>query len=93
MDTPFTDDVSLIDPPAHFTTPKFTFYDSTPDPGDHIIHYRQAMIPICIPNGKMDVVMCKVFASSLTGSAMQWFNRLLAHNINSFSTLAKTFMA
>ena len=40
VDTPFTDEVSLIDPPAHFTAPKFTFYDGTGDLENHIIHYR-----------------------------------------------------
>ena len=50
VDTPFTDEISLIDPPAHFNPPKFTFYDGTADPEDHIIHYRQAMIPTSIPN-------------------------------------------
>lgn len=87
MDTPFTDD-----PLAHFTALKFAFYDGTTDPGDHIIHYRHAMIPTCILNGKRDAVMCKVFASNLKGLALQWFNRLPVYNIDSFSTMAKTFM-
>ena len=73
VDTPFTDDVSMIDPPVHFTAPKFTFYDGTADLEDHIIYYRQAMTPTCIPNGKMDAVMCKVFTSSLKGLTLQWF--------------------
>ena len=93
MATPFTDEISLIDPPTHFTAPKFTFYDGTADPEDHIIYYRQAMIPTSIPNAKRDAVMCKVFASSLKGSALQWFNRLPAYSIDSFATLAKLFMA
>ena len=93
VDTPFTDEISLIDPPTHFTAPKFTFYDGTADPEDHIIYYRQAMIPTSIPNAKRDVVMCKVFASSLKGSALQWFNRFPTYSIDSFATLAKLFMA
>ena len=80
-------------PPAHFTAPKFTFYDGTADPEDHIIHYKQVMIPTSIPNGKRDAIMCKVFASSLKGSVLQWFNRLPAYNIDSFGTPAKLFMA
>ena len=64
VDTPFTDDISMIDTLANFITPKFMFYYGTTDPRDHIIHYRQIMIPACILHRKRDAVMCKVFASS-----------------------------
>ena len=52
--------------------PKFTMYDGTNVPLDHIMHFRQLMT-LDIGN---DALMCKVFPASLHGQTLSWFHRL-----------------
>ncbi|KAF3442815.1 hypothetical protein FNV43_RR16733 [Rhamnella rubrinervis] len=48
-ETPFVDEITKVDTPTGFTHPKFILYDGIADPQDHIIHFKQAIIPTCIP--------------------------------------------
>ena len=65
--------------------PKFTTYDGTSDPFDHIMHYRQLMT-LDIRN---DALLCKVFPTSLHGQALSWFHRLPKNSMNNFLDLSK----
>ncbi|KAF3444899.1 hypothetical protein FNV43_RR14592 [Rhamnella rubrinervis] len=49
QDTPFVDEITAVNTPAGFSTPKFSLYDGIADPRDHIIHFKQAMVPTSIP--------------------------------------------
>ncbi|KAF3454943.1 hypothetical protein FNV43_RR05391 [Rhamnella rubrinervis] len=40
QDTPFVDEITAVNTPAGFSTPKFSLYDGIADPGDHIIHFK-----------------------------------------------------
>ena len=46
-----------------FSMPKFQMFDESGDPFDHLMHFRQVMTLQC----KNDLLLCKVFPSSLAG--------------------------
>lgn len=74
-------------PPRGLLVPKFTMYDGTSDPFDHLLHYRQLMT-LDIGN---HVLLCKVFPTSLHGLTLLWFHRLLHNSINSFYDVSEAF--
>ncbi|RVW25219.1 hypothetical protein CK203_105969 [Vitis vinifera] len=43
LSTPFCSHITHYEPPRGFLVPKFSTYDGTNDPFDHIMHYRQLM--------------------------------------------------
>lgn len=64
--SPFSKEISSIDLSSKFNLPKFKLYDRMIDPTRHVLHYKQQMKTTMISDSKKDVVMCKVFASSLS---------------------------
>ena len=60
LSTPFCSHIIHYDPPRGFLVPKFSTYDGSSDPFDHIMHYRQLMT-LDIGN---DALLCKVFPAS-----------------------------
>ncbi|KAL6324749.1 hypothetical protein AAG906_017089 [Vitis piasezkii] len=71
-----------------FMVPKFSTYDGTNDPFDHIMHYRQLMT-LDIGN---DALLCKVFPTSVQGQSLSWLHRLPMNSMNNFWDLSKAFM-
>ena len=67
-------------PPRGFVVPKFTIYDITSDPFDHIMHFRQLMTL----NIENDALICKVFPASLHGQDLSWFHRFPQNSVNTF---------
>ncbi|RVW22485.1 hypothetical protein CK203_107224 [Vitis vinifera] len=61
--TPFNSRIIKYEPPRGFIVPKFSTYDGSSDPFDHIMHYWQLMT-LDIGN---DMLLCKVFPTSLQG--------------------------
>ena len=61
LSTRFNPHIINYDPPRGFMIPKFSTYDGTNDPFDHIMHYRQLMT-LDIGN---DALLCKVFPANL----------------------------
>ena len=61
LSTPFSLRIINYEPPRGFLVPKFSAYDGSRDPFDHIMHYRQLM-PLDIGN---DALLCKVFPANL----------------------------
>ena len=57
LSTHFCSHIIHYEPPRGFLVPKFSTYDGTNDPFDHIMHYRQLMT-LDIGN---DALLCKVF--------------------------------
>eukprot|EP00261_Vitis_vinifera_P016984 XP_010646435.1 PREDICTED: uncharacterized protein LOC104878202 [Vitis vinifera] len=84
---PFTLDIINYEPSKGFIVPKFSTYDGSSDPFDHIIHYRQLMT-LDIGN---DALLCKVFLTSLQGQALSWFHRLPMNSIDNFWDLLEAF--
>ena len=85
---PFNPDIINYKCPRGFMVPKFSTYDETSDPFDHIMHYRQLMT-LDIGN---DALLCKVFPASLQGQALSWFHYLLTNFVNNFWDLSEAFM-
>ncbi|KAF3563895.1 hypothetical protein DY000_02016533 [Brassica cretica] len=91
-DTPFTDEITLIEMPRKFSFPNIKAYDGTTDPDDHVAQYRQRMLAVALLKGSREATMCKGFGSTLTGSALQWYINLPSRSIASFGVLSDKFV-
>jgi len=89
-DTPFTDNIALIEMPRKFSFPKM--YDGTGDPDDHIAQYKQRMLAVALPREFREATMCKGFGSTLIGPALQWYFNLPIGSISSFAALSDKFV-
>ena len=83
----FLDNIELAQMPSRFTLPPFNSYDGKMDPVKHVSRYIQ-MMSLHTHN---DVLMCKVFPSSLGPTALRWFNGLRKGSIHSFAELIQEF--
>lgn len=88
-ESPLTDDILSATKPKRFVVPAFQKYDGTTDPVDHIRGYKQAM-RIETSDEKL---MCKIFPTSLTGSAAKWFQDLKPRSISSLDELTRVFVS
>nr|CAN60477.1 hypothetical protein VITISV_014549 [Vitis vinifera] len=88
LSTPFCSHIIHYEPPRGFLVPKFSTYDGSNDPFDHIMHYRQLMT-LDIGN---DALLCKVFPASLQGQALSWFHRLPPNSVGNFRDLSEAFV-
>ena len=88
LSMPFSPRIIKYEPPRGFFVPKFSTYDGTSDPFDHIRHYHQLMT-LDIGN---DMLLCKVFLASLQVQALSWFDRLPTNSINNFRELSEVFV-
>ena len=75
--------------PQHFTQLTFTMYNGRTDLVEHVSHFNQRMVV----HSRNEVLMCKVFPSSLGPVVMRWFDCLREDSINSFKELIKAFGA
>lgn len=82
-ETPFTDDIVLVDLPHKFTTPRFRTYDSTTDPDDHIAHYCHAMLTTSLPREIRKARFYKLL-NLLSGLVLEWYVNLPVGTIDSF---------
>ena len=73
--------------PRWFTQPTFTMYNGRTDLVEHVSHFNQRMAM----HSKNEVLMCKVFPSSLGPMTMRWFDGLGAGSIDSFKELTGAF--
>ncbi|KAF2590686.1 hypothetical protein F2Q70_00038799 [Brassica cretica] len=91
-DTPFTDEITLIEMSRKFSFPNIKAYDGTSGLDDHVAQYRQRMLAIALPKESREATMCKGFGSTLTGSALQWYISLPSRSIASFAILSDKFV-
>ncbi|KAF2549279.1 hypothetical protein F2Q70_00023119 [Brassica cretica] len=87
-DTPFTEEITLIEMPMKFSFPSVKAYDGTTNPDDHVAQYRQMMLTVALPKGSREATMCKGFGSTLTGPALQWYINLPSRSIAYFAVLS-----
>ena len=80
---PFTRRINGAELPRRFTQPTFTMYNGRTDLVEHVSHFNQRMVV----HSKNEVLMCKVFPSSLGPVAMRWFDGLGVGSIDSFKEL------
>ena len=85
--SPFTQNIEDASLPWQFHQPIFTIYNGQTDLVEHVSHFSQRMVI----HSKDEVLMCKVFPSSLGLVAMRWFNGLKANSIDSFKKLTWDF--
>ncbi|KAF3508927.1 hypothetical protein F2Q69_00007455 [Brassica cretica] len=91
-ETPFTDEITLIEMPRKFSFPITKVYDGTTDQDDHVAQYRQRMLVVALPKDSCEATMCKGFGSNLTGPALQWYINLPSMSIASFAILSDKFV-
>ena len=87
--SPFTCRIERAKLPHHFAQPTFTIYNGRTGPVEHVSHFNQGMAI----HSRNEVLMCKVFASSLGHVAMRWFDGLEEGSICSYEGLTKAFGA
>ena len=88
LSMPFSPQFINYEPSRGFMVPKFTTYDGTSDPFDHIMHYGQLMTLVI----RYDALLCKVFLTNLHGQALSWFHRLPKNSVNNFRDLSEAFV-
>jgi len=84
--TPFSQPILETVIPNTFTGPKVTF-TGMEDPEAHLTAFHKQMMLV----GGSDAVRCKLFMSTLTGMAMDWFISLSEGHITSFAQLSQLF--
>ncbi|KAF3560073.1 hypothetical protein F2Q69_00013508 [Brassica cretica] len=71
-DTPFTENIALIEMARKFSFPNIKIYDGTGDPDNHIAQYKQRMLAVALPREfRKATTMCKGFGSTLIGPTLQ----------------------
>ncbi|XP_023929624.1 uncharacterized protein LOC112040929 [Quercus suber] len=83
----FSDDIECAQMSSRFTHPPFNIYDGKTDPVEHVSHYIHMMSL----HSHNDALMCKVFLSSLSLTALRWFNGLQKGSIHIFAELIQEF--
>ncbi|XP_057811678.1 uncharacterized protein LOC131025917 [Salvia miltiorrhiza] len=91
-DSPFVDEIALVEMPVKFNFPSMQMFDGTTDPTDHIAQYKQRMFIAAIPRELRQAYICKGFGSSLIGPALQWYTNLPNYSISSFAQLTDIFV-
>ncbi|KAF3507866.1 hypothetical protein F2Q69_00006413 [Brassica cretica] len=81
-DTPFTDEITLIEIPRKISFPSIKAYDGTTDLDHHVAQYRQRMLTVALPKVSREATICNVFGSTLTGPALQWYIREVYASFN-----------
>jgi len=84
--TPFSQEILETVIPNTFTGPKVTF-TGMEDPEAHLTAFHTQMLLV----GGSDAVRCKLFMTTLTGMAMDWFISLPEGHITSFAQLSRLF--
>ena len=85
--SPFTCSLKGATLPRRFQQPTFTINNGNTDPVEHVSQFNQRMVV----HSKNEVLMCKVFPSSLGPVAMRWFNGLKANSVDSYRQLTQAF--
>jgi len=85
--SPFTPFILEMPLPEKWKISTFDKYDGTTNPDNHMRVFMHKMMFHAVS----DPIWCRVFSTSLTGEALEWFSELPAGSIDSFSTLKARF--
>ena len=85
--SPFTRKIEEPRLPWQFHQLTFILYNGRTNPVEHVSQFNQRMAI----HSKNEVLMCKVFLSSLGPVAMRWFNDLKTNSIDSYKQLIQAF--
>jgi len=83
----FSQEIMDTTVPANMVTVKASF-SGVEDPEAHLISFHTQMML----SGGSDAVYCKVFMSTLSGTALEWFVSLPTGHITTFQQFAKMFV-
>ena len=81
--SPFTRGIEKAKLPKRFHQPTFTMYNGRTDPVEHVSQFKQKMAV----HSQDEVLLCRVFPSSLGLMLMRWFDGLRTNSISSFKKL------
>ncbi|KAL0415863.1 UNVERIFIED_CONTAM: hypothetical protein Slati_3418200 [Sesamum latifolium] len=85
---PFSEHIMMEELPAHFRAPShLPAYDGTTDPAEHIYKFGNA----ARLHRYTDGIKYRVFFTTLTNSAQQWFDQLPAGSVRSFAEFSSLF--
>jgi len=84
---PFTQFILETPLPERWKMPTFDKYDGTTNLDNHMRLFTHQMMFHAVS----DPIWCRVFLTSLTGEAFEWFSELPPNNIDSFATLKARF--
>uniref|UniRef100_A0A2N9J681 Integrase catalytic domain-containing protein n=1 Tax=Fagus sylvatica TaxID=28930 RepID=A0A2N9J681_FAGSY len=85
--SPFSSRIERAKLPARIAPLNLITYNGKTDPVAHLSHYRRSM---ALHNGD-DILMCRIFPSSLGDVALRWFDRLEHGSIHSWTELSEAF--
>ena len=85
--SPFTSKIEGAELPRRFHQPTFAIYNGRTDPVEHVSQFNQRMAV----HSRDEVLMCKVFPSSLGPMMMRGFDGLNPNSTNSFKQLTQAF--
>ena len=85
--SPFLDYIEQAPMPSRFMRPPLYSYDGKTDSVEYVNHYIHMMSL----HTRNDMLMYKVFSSSLGPTALRWFNGLRKGSIHSFAKLIQEF--
>ncbi|KAL0453943.1 UNVERIFIED_CONTAM: hypothetical protein Slati_1372400 [Sesamum latifolium] len=85
---PFTKAVMADELPMNCRTPAIAEYDGTSDPMEHLSRFENASLLHRYTNG----IKCRVFVTTFTRAAQQWFNQLPIGAIGSFQEFRSFFL-
>ena len=88
LSMPFRSHIISYEPPRGVLVHKFTMYNETSDPFDHLMHFRQLMT---LDIGNV-MLLCKVIPADLHGLTPSLFHLLPQNSINSFQDISKAFV-
>ncbi|XP_074574636.1 uncharacterized protein LOC141831105 [Curcuma longa] len=74
--------------PRHFRAPQLSDYTGAADPEDHLGRFENA----ALLHQYTDAIKCRVFLTTLAGSALRWFNHLPPASICSFNDFRSAFL-
>ncbi|XP_057761099.1 uncharacterized protein LOC130981527 [Arachis stenosperma] len=72
-----------------FKAPDITPYDGTSDPSHYLSNFKNRMYL----TDASDAIRCKAFPTTLTKTAIKWFDSLPSRSISSFDDLSGKFIA
>ncbi|XP_021714757.1 uncharacterized protein LOC110682741 [Chenopodium quinoa] len=91
IESPFSEEIAMVEVPKRFSTPNMTMYNGTTDPDEHVSLYKQKMITSSIPRDIREAIMCKGFGATLSGPALTWFIKLDNGTIRSLAGMVNLF--
>ncbi|XP_057972752.1 uncharacterized protein LOC131160894 [Malania oleifera] len=84
---PFNKEIMEAPLPSRLKMPTFDRYKGLSDPIDHLDNFKMLMQL----QGAPDAIMCRAFATTLKGTARDWYRTLRPGSIGSFSDMEQLF--